>query len=318
MIQDGMPNSSLFSSLSSLSSSSSSSSPSSSPSSSSFSTYSSSSLHFVNPSSNIKANFSIPVICQTVSVEAMLKSCPVQETYDTFCSEFIDQASRIINFCSLVLLKRLGALDSSQLSSSSSSSSSSSPLPLGLVRLTPSSPSSPPPPSSILHVSLIDQLLLALSDIFIGNPTSTFSSNAALLRQGLARTPARTTNVKLEDLECYGTREPAFEFRRSMEVEESKKRAKKERREENKVKAEAAVRKGNRTTMAGNVSAWIEDRKGGEEGDSQLSPQVQLPPVDTSWKCQPGKISDGRHEWYIGEIREVVGACDDGVVDGDA
>jgi hypothetical protein len=52
-----------------------------------------------------------------------------------------------------------------------------------------------------------------LQDFVIGNPASTLTTNALLLRLFLEK-PAGTSSIDLSDLGCYGTREPPFEFER--------------------------------------------------------------------------------------------------------
>eukprot|EP00288_Rhodomonas_lens_P014508 CAMPEP_0177701236 /NCGR_PEP_ID=MMETSP0484_2-20121128/6509_1 /TAXON_ID=354590 /ORGANISM="Rhodomonas lens, Strain RHODO" /LENGTH=671 /DNA_ID=CAMNT_0019212467 /DNA_START=84 /DNA_END=2099 /DNA_ORIENTATION=- len=62
------------------------------------------------------------------------------------------------------------------------------------------------------QASLVDMLLLARSTYLVGNPSSTFTSNTVLLRNFLAH-PRSSSNVDLEEIGCYGTREPAYEWR---------------------------------------------------------------------------------------------------------
>jgi hypothetical protein len=50
-------------------------------------------------------------------------------------------------------------------------------------------------------------------DTHAGNPASTFTTNAVLLRMTLNK-PLHTSSVDLSTLGCYGTREPPFQWSR--------------------------------------------------------------------------------------------------------
>jgi len=76
----------------------------------------------------------------------------------------------------------------------------------------------------------------------------------------------------------------------------------------NKTKSKLLSTNKNVTKMMENVT--VKDEKEGEVNmqvqekvvESMFSSSDLFAAEDSSWKCQHGKISDGRHEWYIGKL----------------
>mmetsp|Transcript_42807 Transcript_42807/g.67091 ORF Transcript_42807/g.67091 Transcript_42807/m.67091 type:complete len:317 (+) Transcript_42807:567-1517(+) len=65
------------------------------------------------------------------------------------------------------------------------------------------------------EAAMVDFFVLTFSAFFVGNPTSTFSSNAIILRTFLGF-PRWSSTFDLAKLGCYGSSEPPHEFRKKL------------------------------------------------------------------------------------------------------